>query len=110
MRANEKIQATAVKMRSPKDDAETPELALATLVQGLTAPAAQAYMNAAQEDGELDAFMEVLARWIIAHRSDDVTLLAVVELPRNGELPPATILHRVKEAKAVALGPPPDLA
>lgn len=109
MKASEKIKQTAIAMRSPKDDAEGPELALATLVQGLTTPTAQGWIEEAQEGGELDAFMEVLARWIIGHRSDDASLLAVVELPRNKELPAGTILHRVEEAKAVAMGPPPDL-
>jgi hypothetical protein len=111
MKASEKIQQTAVSMRSPKDDAEAPELALSTLVQGLSAPAARQYLDAAQEDGELDSFMEVLARWIIGHRSDDASLLAVIELPRNEaqSLPAGTILHRVEEARKIALGPPPDL-
>ena len=109
MKASEKIQQTAIEMRSPKDDAEGPELALATLVQGLTTPQAQGWISSAQESGELDEFMEVLARWIIGHRSDDATLLAIVELPRNRELPTATVLHKVEEARAVALGPPPQL-
>lgn len=110
MKASEKIQQTAISMRSPKDDAEAPELALSTLVQGLTAPAARGYMEQAQETGELDAFMEVLARWIIAHRSDDQPLLVVIEVPRGRELPAGSILHKVEEAKKVAEGPPPDLA
>jgi hypothetical protein len=109
MKANEKIDQSAVAMRSPKDDAETPELALATLVQGLTAPAAREWMAAAQDTGELDQFMEVLARWIIGHRSDDQPLLAIVELPRGKELPAGTILHRVAEARDIALAPPPAL-
>jgi hypothetical protein len=109
MKASEKIHQTAVAMRSPQDGADGPELALSTLVQGLTTPTARGWIEAAQEQGELDEFMEVLARWIIAHRSDDASLLAIVELPRGRDLPAGTILHRVDEAKAVALGPPPDL-
>lgn len=109
MKANEKIHETAIAMRSPKDGAEAPELALSTLVQGLSSAAAQAYMQEAQESGELDEFMGVLGRWILGHRSDDVGLLVVVELPRGRDLPHGTILARVDEAKAVALGPVPDL-
>jgi len=109
MTASEKIHSTAVAMRSPSGDAEGPQLALATLVQGLTTETARGWIDAAQASGELDQFMEVLARWIIGHRSDDMSLLAVVELPRGHDLPSGTILHRVAEAKAAALAPPPEL-
>jgi hypothetical protein len=110
MQANEKIQKTAIALRSPKDGADGPELALSTLVQGLTQPSARAYLDEAQSSGELDAFMGVLGRWILGHRSDDQQLLAVIELPRDRDLPPGTILHRVDEAKAAALAGPPDLS
>lgn len=120
MQANEKIQQTAIALRSPKDGADGPELALSTLVQGLTSPTAQGWLDEAQADGELDAFMEVLGRWIMGHRSDDQPVLVVIEMPRGRrrtnqnawelEIPAATILHRVAEAFDVAMAGPPDLS
>jgi hypothetical protein len=110
MKANEKIHETAIKMRSPKDGAEAPEMALSTLVMGLGSETARAYMAEAQESGDLDQFMGALARWILGHRSDEASLLVVVELPRNRDLPPGTILARVDEAKVLALGPIPELS
>ncbi|HJZ00392.1 MAG TPA: hypothetical protein VJ305_06700 [Streptosporangiaceae bacterium] len=110
MLASEKIQETAIALRSPKDGAEGPELALATLVQGLTTPTAQGWIQEAQKDGELDRFMAVLGQWIMGHRSDDRPLLVTIEMPRGHELPAGTILHRVEEARQVALAGPPDLS
>lgn len=110
MKATEKIQQTAIELRSPKDGAEGPELVLATLVQGLTTPSAQATLQEFQASGELDRFLATLGRWLTAHRSDDCDILAVIELPRDRELPDATILNRVAEGRQLALEGPPDLS
>lgn len=107
--AFEKIQRTARSMRSPKDGAGGPELALSTLTQMLSSPQALGWLQGAQEEGALDPFLEVLAVWLCHHRSDDSPLLLVVEVPRFRELPSGMVLHRVEQARAIALGPPPDL-
>jgi len=107
--AFDKIMDTAVSMRDPADGAEGPELAIATLTQALSTPQARDWLEQADDKGDLDPFLHVLAVWLVAHRSDSESMLLIVPVPRNRTLPAGTILHRVDEAVKVALAPPPDL-
>lgn len=111
MKANEKIQSSAVALRSPPDDADVPILALSTLVQGLSSPQARGFLDEAQQTGDLDAFLAVLGRWLIGHRSDGTTLLVVVELPLDVQDTPdaAQLLELVAAARVQAEEGPPDL-
>lgn len=112
-RALEKILDTARQLRKPRDGADGPELALATLGQMLSNEKARAWLQESEQRGELDPFLHVLAVWLCAHRSDDVPLLAIVELPRNQaryeQLQAGVLLRRLREARLLALSPPPSL-
>lgn len=110
MNAAEKINATAVAMRDPDDDAGGPELAIAGITQLLSTPEAKAWIDKAQQDGGLDQFVTVLGRWLIGHRSDEAPLIVCLEVPGQEaqfeQLGAGVILHRVREARELALDPP----
>lgn len=108
--ASDKIKDTAIRLRSPRSGASGPELALSTLTQGLTSGPARQWLDDADQEGALDPFLELLAVWLCAHRGDSSELLCVVSVPRHRDLPPGTLVDRVRKARQVALGPPPDLA
>ncbi len=105
----DKIMDVARQLRSPKDGAEGPELALAGVMQGLSSPKVRDWLQQACDKGELDPFLYVLAVWLVSLRSDSEDLLIVVPVPRHRELPPGTLVHYARHALKVAKAPPPDL-
>lgn len=107
--AAQKIAQTAKKIRKPKDGAGAPELALSSLGSMLSDPKTRAWLEEAEENGNLDPFLHVLLVFIASMRGDDSPMLAIIELPRHRDLPAGTILHRVHQARDIAEAPPPDL-
>lgn len=107
--AYDKIMDTAKQLRSPRDGAEGAELALSSVMQGVTSAKGRSWLEQMDNEGELDAFLYAVAVWLVAHVSDDNEMLLVIPVPRNRHLPPGTLVHRTRTARDIALGPPPDL-
>jgi len=109
MNTADKIQRTVIRMRSPNDDASGPELAIATLVQGLSSPNIREWLQQREEENVLDTFLVALATWLLSHISDAHPVQVIIPMPRARGLPSGQILNLVNQAREIALRPPDDL-